>query len=170
MEQGFLSDCVFERALQQDADEIEAIYRAVKEFGRQNGSTDWDDDYPNRAIIDEDIENRAAFVLRLDGEILAAVSMLPEDDLDDCGIPWTPKRACVLARLCVKPNLQGRHVGEHVMRLVSEQAKREGYEATRHLASVTNPASLRLYERMGYAKLGQVHMYDTDFFAYERVL
>ena len=169
MEQNFLERCAFTRATQAHADKIDALYHAVKKIGRENGTTDWDDDYPNRDFIDEDIENGFSFVLCLEGEVLAAVSMLPEDDLDDCCIEWTPKKACVLAQLCVKPALQGMHVGEYVMHLVSEEAKRMGYEATRHLAAAANPASLRLYERMGYKMLGSVHLYDTDFYAYERI-
>ncbi len=169
MEQDFLKRCTFARASVADAEKIDALYHAVKKSGRENGTTDWDDDYPNRDFIEEDIKNGFSFVLRFEGEVLAAVSILPEDDLDDCPIQWTPKKACVLARLCVKPALQGRHVGEYVMRLVSAEAKHQGYEATRHLAAVANPASIRLYERMGYKKLGTAHLYDTDFYAYEMI-
>ncbi len=168
--EAFFEDCIFSRAARSDADEIEALYIAVKKHGRGNGTTDWDDDYPNRAFIDGDIANGALYTLRYNGELLAAVSMLEEDDLDECGIKWTQKKSCVLARLCVKPQYQGRHMGEYMMRLISEEAKEEGYLATRHLASLTNPASLRLYDRMGYMKLGKVHMYDTDFYAYEKLL
>lgn len=169
MEQDFLKRCTFARASVADAEKIDALYHAVKKSGRENGTTDWDDDYPNRDFIEEDIKNGFSFVLRFEDEVLAAVSILPEDDLDDCPIQWTPKKACVLARLCVKPALQGRHVGEYVMRLVSAEAKLQGYEATRHLAAVANPASIRLYERMGYKKLGTTHLYDTDFYAYEMI-
>lgn len=170
MEEDFLKRCIFSRASHADVEKIDALYHAVKKLGRENGTTDWDDDYPNRDFIEDDIKNGFSFVLRNDDEVLAAVSLLPEDDLDECSIQWTPKKACVLARLCVKPALQGRHLGECVMRLVSDEAKRQGYEATRHLAAVANPASIRLYERMGYKRLGTVHLYDTEFYAYEMIL
>ncbi|MCE5234475.1 MAG: GNAT family N-acetyltransferase [Clostridiaceae bacterium] len=170
MEHGFLKDFTFERAHRADADAIEALYCAVKAHGRESGGTDWNDEYPTRAFIDDDIENGAAFVLRHGGGIVAAVSMLEEDDLDDCGVAWTQKRSCVIARLCVEPKLQGKHIGEHMMRLLSLEARREGYEATRHLASAANPKSLRLYDRMGYKRLGMVRLYDIDFYAYEMLL
>lgn len=170
MEHGFLKDSAFERAVCADADAIEALFNAVKAHGRECGGTDWSDEYPTRAFIDEDIENGAAFVLRHGGEVIAAVSVLAEDDLDECGVAWTQKRSCVIARLCVEPKLQGQHIGEHMMRLISSEARREGYEATRHLASANNPASLRLYDRMGYKRLGTVRMYDIDFYAYEMEL
>jgi ribosomal protein S18 acetylase RimI-like enzyme len=163
-------DFLFLRAVRSDADEIEMLYNAAKACGRENGTTDWDDDYPNRAFIDEDITNGALYTLRFNGELIATVSMLKDDDLEECDVVWTQNKACVLSRLCVKPQYQKRHVGEHVMHLITDQAKKEGYLATHHLAAVANPASLRLYDRMGYNKLGKVHMYDTDFYAYEKLL
>jgi len=166
----FFEETVFSRAEGSDADEIEMLYNAVKVCGRENGTTEWDDDYPSRAFIDEDIANGALYTLRFNGELIATVTMLKDDDLDECDVAWIQNKACVLSRLCVKPEYQKRHVGEHVMHLITAEAKKEGYLATRHLAALANLASLRLYDRMGYNRLGKVHMYDTDFYAYEKLL
>lgn len=166
----FFEETVFSRADKTDANEVEMLYNAVRLCGRENGTTDWDDDYPDRSFIDEDIANSALYMLRFNGELIAAVTMLKEDDLEECDVAWTQVKSCVLSRLCVKPQYQKQHVGEYMMRLITDQAKKEGYLATRHLAALANPASLRLYDRMGYRKIGKVYMYDTDFYAYEKLL
>jgi ribosomal protein S18 acetylase RimI-like enzyme len=57
-----------------------------------------------------------------------------------------------------------------MMRNIREYAKEKGFEATHHLAAKVNEAANRLYERMGYRKVGLIHVYDTDFNAYEKLL
>ena len=160
----------FERARPGDAEAIEPLFEAAKRAGRLNGTTDWDEDYPNREIIDEDIARGELWALTEDGGMIATISLLPEDFEDGLDAGWTDAHSCVLARLCVDPSLQGRGVGAEMMRLVTREAARQGYRATRHLASVDNPAALRLYRKLGYRELSQVRCYDMDFIAFERLI
>lgn len=159
-----------------EADEIFALYTEAARAGRENGTSHWNDDYPNREILADDLERGNLFVLEDDGRIIATVTMESVDEAEADGEPavpppsWTDCRACELSRLCVSPALQGRHIGERVMRLVSAQARREGYESTRHFASVVNPAARRLYERMGYRFAGESSIYGGLYRAYEMLL
>jgi ribosomal protein S18 acetylase RimI-like enzyme len=159
----------FERARAEDADFVERMYEEAKRAGRLNGTTDWDETYPTREHIDGDIARGELWALREDGRILAVIAILGEDFDEEMDVAWTEVSNCVLARLCVDPALQGRGVGAEMMRLVTLEAARQGYRATRHLASVFNPAALHLYRKLGYRELGPVHCYDTDFIAFERL-
>jgi len=160
----------FERARPGDGEAVERLFEAAKRAGRLNGTTDWDDTYPNREFIDGDIARGELWVLREDGELLASISLMREDFEDELDAGWTDVNSCILARLCVDPALQGRGVGAEMMRLVTEEAARQGYRATRHLASVKNPTALRLYRKLGYRELRQVYFADTDFIAFEMLL
>jgi ribosomal protein S18 acetylase RimI-like enzyme len=160
----------FERAVAADADFIQAMFEEAKRVGRLTGTTDWDEFYPNREILDEDIERGDLWALREDGRILAVIALLNEEFEEGVDVRWADARACELARLCVDPGLQSRGIGAEMMRLVSEEAARQGYNATRHLASVYNPAALRLYRKLGYTELGPVHCYGRDYIAFERLL
>lgn len=160
----------FERALAADADAIHAMIEEAKRVGRANGTTDWDEDYPNRAILDEDIEKGELWALREDGQILAVIALIGEEFEEDVDVQWTDAKGCMLARLCVDPTLQSRGIGAEMMRLVTEEAARQGFSATRHLASTHNPAALRLYRKLGYRELGPVHCYGSDFIAFERLM
>ena len=66
--------------------------------------------------------------------------------------------------------LQGRGVGAEMMRRITEEAARQGYRATRHLASVDNPAALKLYRKLGYRELKKVNFFYGDFIAFERLI
>jgi len=159
----------FDRARPDEAAAIEAMFEVAKRIGRENGTSDWDETYPTREHIDEDIARGELWALREDGRILAVISMLEEDFEEGLDAGWTDVHSCVLARLCVDPALQGRGIGAEVMERITREAARLGFDATRHLASVHNPAALRLYRKMGYRELRQVHCFGDDFIAFERM-
>ena len=50
---------------------------------------------------------------------------------------------------------------------VIEEAARQGYRATRLLASADNHAALRLYRKLGYRELRQVRFFGGDYIAFE---
>jgi ribosomal protein S18 acetylase RimI-like enzyme len=161
---------IFRKALLTDENDILSIYESVKEKGKIDGTSDWDEDYPNQEILKEDLKNEQAYVLISNEKIIAAITMIEEDEPGIQSLPWVKAKACFLVRLCVSPEYQGKGIGEKMMRKISKYAKDKGFEATHHLAAIVNEAANRLYERMGYRNLGMIHMYDTDFNAYEMLL
>ena len=160
----------FERARPEDAEAIARLFEEAKRVGRQNGTTDWDESYPTREDVDEDIARGDLWALTEDGRLIATISLLEEDFENGLDAGWTDANSCVLARLCVDPGLQGRGVGAEMMRLVTREAARLGFGATRHLASVDNPAALRLYRKLGYRELRQVRFFGSDFIAFELLI
>jgi len=160
----------FSPARPEAADAIFALYRRAMLTGRQNGSSDWDETYPTREYLAEDLALERLFVLREGETLVAAVTLLETDDLDNEPLGWRDLRSCAPVRLCVAPEQQGRHIGELLMRHLMNYAKERGYASMRLLAAIANPAANRLYTRMGFSCLGQVRLYETDFNAYELVL
>lgn len=161
----------FSLARPEAADAIFALYRRAMLAGRQNGSSDWDESYPTRELLAEDLARERLFVLCAGATLVAAVSLLETDDLDAEPLGWRQDlRSCVPVRLCVAPEQQGRRLGELLMRRLMAYAQERGYESMRLLAAVANPAANRLYTRLGFTYRGAVRLYATDFNAYEKVL
>ena len=160
----------FTRARPLDADAIFHMFEEAKRVGRANGTTDWDESYPAREFIDEDIARGELWVLAEDGQVIAAISLLEEDFENGLDAGWTDVPNGVLARLCVDPKLQGQGIGAEMMRRISQEAARQGFRATRHLASVYNPAALHLYRKLGYRELRQVRFFGSDFIAFELLI
>ena len=100
------------------------------------------------------------------GALLSAVSLLPADDLDelDC---WTGTGTCALSRLAVSPRLQGQGIGRAMMERLCREAAAQGYLGARFLSAKNNPRACRLYDGMGFSRVGETHMYGLDFFCYE---
>ena len=57
-----------------------------------------------------------------------------------------------------------------MMEEVAAVAKARGFRSTRHGSLLTNVASNRLYERMGYENRGQATLYGHEYHCFERKL
>ncbi len=156
-------DLVFRAAKAAEAEEVLALYRAAAAAG----GTEWDDEYPNLETIAFDLSEDGLFVLCYKDRIVGAVSMIPWDDLDAMPI-WTPGgRSTVLARLCVHPDARGQGLGRILVEEIRRVAKDRGYTVTHHMASQYMEAPLRIYRSMGFRQVGEIHMFDTDYYGFE---
>ncbi len=160
----------FRLASIEDINYINSMFDAAKAKGKIDDTSDWDEDYPNKEIISEDIKNKGLYVLEDQDKIIASISIVEDEPEEIKDLGWERVRSCFLVRLCVAPEYQGEGIGEKMMKSISIVAKEKGYKATHHLAAEVNKAANRLYKRMGYKDLGVVHAYDTDFVAYEKLL
>jgi len=153
-----------------EEDQILSLYDAVKAKGKIDGTSDWDEDYPNREILKDDLKNSSLYVLQDNNKIVAAISMVDEESPELQLLDWAKVKSCFLVRLCVAPEYQSKGIGEKMMHYISDTARERGFKATHHLAAEVNEAANRLYKRMGYRNLGRIHVYGTDFIAYEMIL
>ena len=164
-----LGEVRFREADAADLDGVMALYRSCTAFSPTHGNDNWREEYPNRQFAEEDLANHGLFVLEHAGEIIGAISLVAEDDWDELPV-WQGDASCNLSRLGIKPQLQGLHLAERLMEDISALAKSRGFRSTRHGSLVTNVASNRLYERMGYENRGRTSMYGHEFYCFERIL
>lgn len=164
-----LGEVRFREAAASDLDAIEALYRSCTAHSPAHGNDSWSEEYPNRQFAQEDLAVHGLFVLESGDEIIASISLVPEDDWDELPL-WTGDHSCNLSRLCVKPQLQRMHLAERLMEEISALARSRGYRSTRHGSLITNVASNRLYERMGYQNRGRTSLYGHQYWCFERIL
>lgn len=160
---------VFRHAEKKDTEAILAMYRKCVAQGEIDGSSDWDEEYPSRETIDFDLSVNGLYVLEQEGEIVAAISLVEHDDLDELE-GWQPVRSCVPARLCVLPERRGMGIARRMVEAMLREARENGFQATRHLSSKSNLRSTALYQKMGFRRIGETHLYDTDFWMFEMLL
>jgi ribosomal protein S18 acetylase RimI-like enzyme len=160
----------FRNALDGDKKSILRLYDEVKAAGKISGYTDWNEYYPTEEILDADYRDKAIFVLEDNGSVIASVSILAADDLDNEPLGWQQVKSCVPARLCVSVACQHKGIARTVMQNVISRAKENGFQSIRLLASVINIPANRLYAGLGFTKKGSVRLYGIDFFAYELLI
>lgn len=149
-------------------EEIFSLYRRAAQKGSLDGTSLWDEDYPGREALREDLAGGNVFSLREGGRLLAVISVGEEEaEVSDCGVPWTAGRPWVLSRLCVEPQRQGRGLAGILMQRIIAKAREEGRTSLQILAAPANPAANRLYTGLGCLRLGLVRLFGQEFFAYE---
>lgn len=131
----------------------------------------WNTDYPNAEILADDLSNEAVYLLEENGQLLAAVSVLSHSLWANDGIPWQLNdNPVMLARVCVRPSLQGRGLATCFLSGVLEILSAQGFRAARLAVDKNHLAAIRLYEKLSFSRCGEVYKYEEDFYCYERPL
>jgi GNAT superfamily N-acetyltransferase len=149
------------------------LIAACTQTMREQGIDQWDEIYPNAEIIAKDVESRALYVLEQGDVCIAAVALNQEQDEAYQRVHWLGgEPVLVVHRLCVDPAYQGNGLGTRLMDFAEEYAKQHAYASIRLDAYTGNPSAIRLYERRGYRKAGQVYFprRTLPFFCFEKIL
>jgi len=119
----------------------------------------WDEIYPNLGVVEDDAHAGSLYLVRQDGQCIAAVGLNDVQPEQYRPLPWqcATGRALVIHRLCVPPDWQQRGAGRHLMDFAEAFAKNHGFSCIRLDAYSGNPRALALYERRGYRRIGQAH-------------
>ena len=154
-------------ATEEDRDEILSLYKA--QIGRE--FCPWDEEYPSIESIDGDFSREALFVLKMDGEIKAAIS-IEEDEEVDLLACWDKKLAPAgeLARLAVLPNEQNKGLGRIMLKFGMDELKKRGFKSIHLLVNKYNTKAIGCYSVFGFRVVGECYMYEQDFLCYEKEL
>jgi ribosomal protein S18 acetylase RimI-like enzyme len=162
----------FRKALVSDLDEVFEMFSAAIAEMERNGIHQWDELYPDRQILEEDIEKNELTVGIINGEIACAYVVNSECDEEYENGKWKYPDASfsVIHRLCVSPEFQNRGLGTKTVIHIETQLRQENVETVRLDAYTLNPYALRLYEKLGYVRVGTVDWRKGRFWLMEKKL
>lgn len=151
----------------EDADKVLTLYQSVtgKEF------CTWNEFYPGTEEIRTDFESGNLFVLRDGSRIIGAISIVPENELDDLEF-WRIRdgKIAEIARVAVSPEYQGKGLALGMVCEVETILKARDTIAVHLLAAQVNLPACHTYEKAGYKMMGECDMYGHRFRAYEKAL
>lgn len=157
---------LFRLAEKDEAETVYALYRSV--IGRQYCT--WDEEYPGREEIENDMGAENLFILERERGIIGAVSIAPENELDgyDC---WSRKeKAGEFARVVISTEYQGRGIAKVLVRNVLKEMKRRGLEAVHISVAEVNIPARRVYDGLGFHTVGREEMWGGLYYLCEREL
>ena len=137
-------------------DDIFDVYAAAIDAMENEGILQWDDVYPNKEIIAEDIAKNQMFVGMVDDQIAVCFALCEECDPQYQNGQWAYPDAKfnVIHRLCVNPKFQHQGIAAQTLNYIENLCKSNGYEAIRIDCFTKNPYAQRLYDKAGYAVTG----------------
>ncbi|MDY5219030.1 MAG: GNAT family N-acetyltransferase [Eubacteriales bacterium] len=162
----------FRTATIDDLDALVALYGAATQDMLRQGIDQWDEYYPDREILTEDVESGDMTLGLLDGEPACAWVVNREYEPEYVSGAWehTGGDFCVLHRLCVNPELQGRGLARQAMARMEKNAREQGFDSVRLDVFSQNLHAQRLYERLGYKRTGEVRFRKGIFYLMEKGL
>lgn len=153
-------------------EDVEALCRIVREATRrmdEQGIHQWDDVYPNCAMLSKDVERQELHVLELESRIVGFVVINGYESPEYADVTWQyPGPTLVVHRLAISPAYERRGLAKRLMSYAEETAAFKGYNCIRLDAFTGNSAAFRLYEKLGYRRAGIVQFRMGPFYCYEK--
>ena len=162
----------FRTAQIDDLDALVGLYGAATQDMLRQGIDQWDERYPDREILTEDVESGDMTLGLLDGQPACAYVVNREYDPEYELGAWdfTQGDFCVLHRLCVNPAMQGRGLARQTMARMEKNALEQGFDSVRLDVFSQNLHAQRLYEKLGYKRTGEVRFRKGIFYLMEKGL
>lgn len=166
------TNVIFRTANETDLEAVFSMFSAAIDDMNRNSIFQWDEIYPDKAVLAEDIAKRQLSIGESDGAIVCAYVLNTESDEQYKNGAWhyRDSKYIVIHRLCVNPAYQNQGIAGLVMKHIETAAKACGIESIRLDAFTKNPFALRLYDRLGYRKVGTADWRKGRFYLMEKGL
>lgn len=157
------------KAISEDLLQAVQVLEEVKAHMLNEGIDQWDQEYPNKMVMAEDIEKEEGFVYEEEGDVLAYMSLNEWCDEEYNDLSWkTPEPFIVIHRLFVKPSAQGKGISSKMIRFAEQYALEYQYQSIRFDAFSLNDTANAVYLKKGYELVGTVRFRKGIFNCYEK--
>lgn len=160
----------FSVAEEKELQEIINIFSdAIEEMNKHN-ILQWDEVYPDKHTIKNDIRNKQLYVGKIHSEIASIYVVNDVCDEEYINGIWKYPNStyAVIHRMCVNPKFQNQGIGVVTLNHIEEKLKNEGIETIRLDAFSLNPFALKMYYKNGYVKVGEANWRKGKFYLMEK--
>ncbi len=157
----------FRRAYSSDLNAVAALYSQAKMLP----FCAWNEEYPTRIDAGHDCETGNLYVLTDNGAVIGALSVVPENEIDD--LPdWHVRGQGVreIARVVVSPSHQGHGYAKMMLAEICDMLRCRGERAVHISVAVDNIPAMRTYPRVGFIPVGEADLFGGRYVLMEREL
>lgn len=161
------------KAVFSDKETIWEILQQAIERRRKDGSTQWQDGYPNPETIENDIKNNYGFVLESENYILAYAAIIfePEPAYEEMEGNWLSNgKYVVVHRVAVSKKVIGKGIATQIFKEIENIAISANVFSIKVDTNYDNIPMLKILEKLGYQYCGEVHFRGSARKAFEKLL
>ena len=160
------------RAELEDLNIIIDIFKSAINAMNGNNILQWDEIYPDNTILEQDILKKQMYVGIKEDIIVSVVVVNNEFDEQYKNGNWKydNERFAVIHRLCVNLIYQNQKTGKNTIIMIEDLLQKEGIQSIRLDAFSLNPYALKMYETLGYQKVGETNWRKGLFYLLEKKL
>ncbi|MGN7758423.1 GNAT family N-acetyltransferase [Chryseobacterium sp. 22532] len=156
-----------------DRDIIWGIIQQSIERRKQDGSTQWQNGYPNLGTVESDIAKGFGYVLTIDGEIAVYVALILNDEPAYSTIEgaWlSDGEFVVVHRVAVDGKFAGQGMVKKLFDHIEDFTRSHGIQSIKVDTNYDNNAMLKILESKGYSYCGEVLLAGGMRKAYEKII
>ena len=156
----------FRKAEKKEAKLIKVLYRSV--IG--DPFCTWDESYPGEEEIRGDLEAGTLYVLEEAGDLIGAVSIVPENEFDELDCWKVKENAREFARVVIRPDLHHQGLSRYLVDGVLKELKSQHVAAVHIAVARDNIPARKLYQKAGFSFCGEADMFGHHFILCEKML
>lgn len=167
------SETKLRKAEIEDRDVIWEIIRQSIERRKQDGSTQWQNGYPNIGTVESDIAKGFAYVMTVDEEIAVYAALILNDEPAYSAIEgaWlSDGEFVVVHRVAVDGKFAGQGMVKKLFDHIEDFTRSHGIQSIKVDTNYDNVAMLKILESKGYSYCGEVLLADGMRKAYEKII
>ena len=161
----------YRKATPNDIEEICSIVHTAVSVMERGNIFQWDDLYPAKEDFQEDVDQSQLYVGSVNGQIAVVYTLNQKCEKEYENGKWKYKDEpfYVVHRLCVNPIFQNKGIAKSTLLYIERQLMEIGIHVIRLDVFSNNPFALRLYNSLGYLKVGYADWRKGRFFLMEKM-
>ncbi len=158
-----------QKTTMKDIDEIVPILEEARRTIASLGINQWQDGYPNREVIEEDVRLDRSYVLLKDGHVIGTFAMIPDgeplyDVIEDGH--WTTGddnwSYNAVHRVAIAVSSRGSGASTQMIRFAGDLTRMSGKTSVRIDTHEGNRVMRRMLEKHGFVHCGTIHLANGD--------
>lgn len=137
-----------------------------------SGNFQWDNNYPNSAVFENDIALNQLWVAEIEDDIAGVAAITTDQDEEYADVGWDiTELAIVTHRLAVSPRYQGLGIAAALLKQADDEAIARQINVLRIDTNSQNQATQKLFPKLGYQFAGEIGLGfrpNLRFYCYEK--
>lgn len=161
------------KAETEDRDLIWEILQQAIERRRKDGSTQWQNGYPNLETVESDIAKGFGYVLTVNGDIAVYAALILNDEPAYSNIEgaWLSNGEFVVVhRVAVNEKFAGQGMAKELFDHIEDFTRTHGIQSIKVDTNYDNIAMLKILESKGYSYCGEVVLSGGVRKAFEKII
>lgn len=163
----------FRKAVLEEKETVWNLLKQAIKRRKEDGSNQWQDGYPNEAIVENDIKNEFGYVLLDQDKIIgySAVIINNEPEYEKIIGKWiTNNEFVVVHRIVIAEEYLGQGLSKTILKHIEDFALKNKINSIKVDTNFDNYAMMKIFESLGYVYCGEVFFRGSPRRAYEKVL
>jgi GNAT superfamily N-acetyltransferase len=160
-------------AILSDANTIWEILQAAILQRKNDGSTQWQNGYPNEQTVLNDIQNGFGYVVEENGLIIAYAAIIfdIEPAYEDIKGAWlSNQKYAVVHRVATAAALKGKGIATQLFLLIEKLAISKQTYSIKVDTNFDNEPMLKILDNLNYTYCGEIFFSGSSRMAYEKLL